>query len=224
MHLAVSMTRVEGPDAPYDHNYLLGSAVLAMIRDDSVEAADVLHDGHSRKPYVLSEIHRVPGKPTEAWFRIGTSHERVANIMAKAFAPTTTFAVGPSRFRVNGVETHETVARPGEYVTLSPILLRDRETDRCLVHDDANYRETVESAANHQVKQYLKREGTIRILQFEPQAVRKRTIRGKTVLAQKGRFLMDGAEDELRMLVDHGLGRSPAMGFGMVVATGWGLG
>lgn len=220
MHLTARLTRLEGPDPPYDHNYRLGSAFLGALNQFSPEASEILHDSFRRSVYVLSEIHRVTGHPEESWFRVGTSHAKVADFVGKALAPGTRLRVGPTSFQVVGLFVEEPVARPGEYVTLSPILLRDKETGRHLVHDSNGYVDRLQAAANHQVKQYLKKEGTVRILRFEPQAVRKRTINGRTVLAQKGRFLMDGEEEELRLLVNHGIGMSPALGFGMVVGTG----
>lgn len=219
VHLTVGLTRKDGPDPPYDHNFLLGSAVLSLLRDHSPEASQAIHDSPHRTAYVLSEIHRVTGKAKEAWFRVGTSHERVANIVGKALVPGTELRINATTFRIADLAIEEPTVRPGEYVTLSPILLRDKETGQHLVHDSPGYVERLQAAANHQVKQYLKKEGTIRVLRFEPQAVRKRTIKGRTVLAQKGRMLLDGPEDELRLMVDHGIGMSPALGFGMVVGN-----
>ncbi len=217
VHLTINLTRVVGRDPPYDHNFLLGSAVYRMLKERSEKAADIVHDSPSRSAYVLSEIHRVRGKPKEAWFRIGSSSEAIIRLVEKALTPGTSLIVGPTAFQIGSTGIEEPVARPGEYVTLSPILLRDKETGQSIVHDTPGYVETLQEAANQQVRNHLKREGTIRILHFEPQAVRRRTIEDRTVLAQKGRFLMDGGEEELRLLVNHGIGLSPALGFGMVV-------
>ncbi len=215
--MTVALRRTEGRDPPYDHNFLLGSAVYALIRNHSGEASSILHDSPFRSAYVLSEIHRVSGKPKEAWFRVGTSSPAVSKIIGQALTPGTVLTVGPTQFQITGLSMEEPVVRPGEYVTLSPILLRDKENGQSIVHDSPGYVETLQMAANLQVKNHLKREGTIRILHFEPQAVRKRTIEKRTVLAQKGRFLAQGSEEDLSLIVNHGIGLSPALGFGMVV-------
>lgn len=70
IHVSVKLTRVDGPDPPYDHNFLLGSAVYKRLKETSDEAADVLHDSHARSAYVLSEIHWVRGKVKEESFRL----------------------------------------------------------------------------------------------------------------------------------------------------------
>ncbi len=219
VHLIVRLTRLEGKDPPYDHNFLLGSAVYHLLQAQSEEVSKAVHDSPYRSAYVLSEVHRVTGRPREAWFRAGTGHHVIAGHLAKALAPGTIFEIGPATFQTRGLDLEEPSATPGEYVTLSPILLRDKDTGRSLVHDFPRYPAILETAANVQVKNYLHREGTIRIGHFEPQAVRRRTIAGRTVLAQKGRFLAEGTEDELRLLIDQGIGLSPALGFGMVLPT-----
>jgi len=217
--LLVRLTSLEGGDPPYDHNFLLGSAVYHLLREHSDAASDALHDSPYRTAYVLSEIHRVTGKPKEAWFRVGTSSEAVARNIGKALVPGTRMRVGKTVFEVTGLTTEEPVVRPGEFVTLSPILLTDKETGKSLVYDSDGYQEILEEAINAQVRNNLKTAGNVRVLRVEPQGVRKRTIKERTVLAQKARFLFDGPEEELRFLVDHGIGSSPALGFGMIVPT-----
>jgi len=219
VHVTVRLRRVEGPDPPYDHNFLLGSAVYHMLRERDSEASAVLHDSPHRTGYVLSEIHRVRGKPHEAWFRIGTSNETVARLLGEALAPGTKFTIGPTRFDVTGLEMEEPIVRPGEFVTLSPILLTDKETGKSLVHDADGYEKILEEAINAQVRNNLKTAGNVRVLHVEPQGVRKRRIKERAVLAQKARLLLEGPDEELRFLVNHGIGRSPALGFGMVVPT-----
>jgi len=211
---------LSGPNPAYDHNFMLGSAVYAMLKENSKEASDVFHDSPYRSPYVLSEIHGVTGKKGEFWFRLGTSSEAVARIAGKALTPATEISVGDSRFQVNGIVMEEPIVRPGEYVTLSPILLRDRETGQSIVHDTPDYKNILEEAINRQIKNHLKKEGTIKVVHFEPQAVRKRKIKERTVLAQKGRILLDGDDEQLSFLVNHGIGSSPALGFGMIIYSG----
>ena len=208
---------MSGPNPDYDHNFMLGSAVYKLLKESSEEASTALHDSPYRSPYVLSEIHGVKGKPGEWWFRLGTSNNAVARIAGKALTPSTEITVGKSRFQITGIVMEEPLVRPGEYVTLSPILLRDKESGKSIVHDSPNYPETLEKAINLQIKNYLKKEGTIKVVHFEPQAVRKRKIKERTVLAQKGRMLLDGDDEQLSFIVNHGIGSSPALGFGMVV-------
>jgi len=219
MHVTVRLQRTGGKDASYDHNFHLGSAVYTLLKENGDGAAEALHESHYRSAYVLSEIHRVGGKPGEAWFRVGTANETVLRIVSKALTPSIKLHVGGTEFMITGLQIEEPIVRPGEFVTLSPILLRDRETGKSIVHDTPGYKETLEAAMNSQVRNYMKVEGTVKVIHFEPQAVRKRTIKERTVLAQKGRMLLDGEEGQLRFLVNHGIGRSPALGFGMVVPS-----
>jgi CRISPR-associated endoribonuclease Cas6 len=214
------LRRSSGRDASYDHNFHLGSAVYTLLREGG--AAEAIHDSPYRSEYVLSEIHRVTGKPTEAWFRAGSANETIIRVLSKALTPSLKLHVGGTEYLVTGQEIEEPVVRPGEFVTLSPILLRDRETGKSIVHDAPGYREILEAAMNKQVLNYMKTEGAVKAVHFEPQGVRKRTIKERTVLAQKGRMLLDGPEEQLRFLVNHGVGLSPALGFGMVVLDkGW---
>lgn len=219
VHFTLGITRIEGKDPPYDHNYLLGSAVYHLLNAHSEQASKILHDSPYRTAYVLSEIYRVSGKESESWFRLGTGDKRISVLLAKAMTPGASFKVGQTTFMIHHVTLNTPSAQPGEYITLSPVLLKDRETGRSVIHDSPHYLEVLQSAANAQVKKYLKKSGTVRILRFEALGVRKRTIDGRIVLAQKGRFLMEGQEDELMMLIDYGIGLSPALGFGMVVPT-----
>jgi CRISPR-associated endoribonuclease Cas6 len=196
---------------------MLGSAVYSLLQECSDEAAEVLHESPHRSAYVLSEIHRVRGRPEEAWFRVGSSSETVVRLIGKAFPPTTEVVVGPAKFQVTGIEVQEPVVRPGEFVTLSPILLTDTETGQSLVHDSNGYSEILQAAMNAQIEGSTKTAGNIRLIRLVPQAVRKRTIKDRMFLTQKARLLMDGPEEQLRFLVNHGVGRSPALGFGMIV-------
>lgn len=219
MHLIVQLKRTEGPDPPYDHNFLLGSAVYHLLREHSIVASDSLHNSPYRTAYVLSEIHRVTGKPREAWFRVGTSSEAVARNIGKALTPGTNMNVGKTVFQITGLLNEEPIIRPGEFVTLSPILLIDKTTGQSLVQDANGYDRILEDAINTQIRNNLKTMGNVRVLHVEPQGVRRRTVKKRTVLAQKARLLLNGPEEELRFLVDHGVGRSPALGFGMIVPT-----
>lgn len=217
MHVTVQLTRKEGPDPPYDHNFLLGSAVYQRLKKTSDKAADILHDSHERSAYVLSEIHRVSGKPKEAWFRMGTSNTAVVNLLVQAFAPGTELRIGKSRFRVREAHVEEPTVRPGQFVTLSPILLEDPGSHRSLVHDSEGYHASLQQAINAQIDNHLGEAGSVSVMQIVPQAVRKRTIDGGTFLAQKARLTLQGVPEHLSFLVNHGIGNSPALGFGMVV-------
>lgn len=229
MHVTVRLKRTGGKDAAYDHNFHLGSAVYTLLKENGDGAAEALHESHYRSAYVLSEIHRVGGKPGEAWFRVGSSNKAVIQAIAKALPVSKIIPIKnrdwKSEYTVTGHLMKDPIIRPGEFVTLSPILLRDKEAGKSIVYDTPNYRETLEAAMNLQVRNYMKVEGTVKVIHFEPSGsdeahgVRKRTIKERTVLAQKGRMLLDGPEEQLRFLVDHGVGLSPALGFGMVVGV-----
>jgi CRISPR-associated endoribonuclease Cas6 len=217
MHITVRLNRVSGTDPPYDHNYLLGSALYAKIQERSEDLAEVFHDSPRRAPYVLSEIHRVTGKPREAWFRVGTDSEAVRDILLESLAPGTHLRVGPTMFHVESLHEESPLARPGSYVTLSPILLRDPYTKRSLVSGSPGYLETLEMSANMQVWRFVSERQAVFVRGIDPQGVRKRTINERTVLAQKGRLLLEGDNQALDFLVNRGLGSSPALGFGMIV-------
>ena len=218
-HLTVHLARIEGRDPPYDHNYLLGGAVYRLLNEFSVDGAKVLHDSTFRTSYVLSEIYRVTGKVGESWFRIGTGYEKVLKIAEKAIAVGTFMRIGGTVFQISKTSIWNPSIHSGEFITLSPILLKDKNTGLSVVNDSEGYESTLELAVNSQISNYLKKDGTVNIKHFENLGVRKRTIKGRTVLAQKGRFLMVGTDEELEFLVDYGVGLSPALGFGMIVPT-----
>lgn len=217
MHVAVKLTRTDGPDPPYDHNYLLGSLVYERLRKADSALSEDLHDGHGRSPYVLSEIHRVRGHPKEAWFRIGTSNNGLLNLLTGIFSPGTGLRVGPAEFNVQEMIVEEPEVRPGQFVTLSPVLLNDPDSHRSLVHDSAGYHGALQGAINAQIQNHLDETSSVSVTRITPQAVRKRTINGATHLAQKARINLQGTIEHLSFLVNHGIGSSPALGFGMVV-------
>lgn len=103
MHITIHMNRMDGPDPPYDHNFLLGSAVYTMLREASGDAATAVHDSPYRSAYVLSEVYRVRGRPKEAWFRMGTSSGALLRLAGKALSPGTDIQIGPTLFRVTGM-------------------------------------------------------------------------------------------------------------------------
>lgn len=217
MHVSVKLTRVDGPDPPYDHNFLLGSAVYNRLKDSSEEAADILHDSHERSAFVVSEIHRVPGMAKEAWFRVGSSNQSVTRLMTEAFRPGEKLRIGPSTFELRELEVDEPNVRPGRFFTISPILLHEQDSNRSIVHDSDDYHGTLQSAINGQIQNNLDETSSVSLRRVEPQAVRKRTIADSTYLAQKARLHLSGTEEHLRFLVNHGIGASPALGFGMVM-------
>ncbi|MDA8055318.1 MAG: hypothetical protein M0Z77_06680 [Thermoplasmatales archaeon] len=218
-HFTVYLSNESKNTLPYDHNYLLGSAIYKLLKDMSEDAAKILHDAPYRTSYVISEIYRVSGKRGESWFRVGSGNGKVLELLEESMKLGTKIQIGSTVFEVHGIKKHSFSLRPGEYLTLSPILLRDRNTGLSIVHDHPNYVSILQSAINAEVNKYLKKEGSIQIHHFESQAVRKRKIGTRTVLAEKGRFLMSGSVDELKLLVDYGVGLSPALGFGMIVPT-----
>ncbi len=212
---------MSGPNPDYDHNFMLGSTVYRLLKEHSEEASNVLHDSPYRSLYVLSEIHGVKGKPGEWWFRIGTSSVAVARIIEKALAPSIELSIGRSHFQITEIMIEEPLSVPGEYITLSPILLRDNRGGQSIVSDSSDYARILERAINLQVENYLNKDGTIKVLEFESQGnskgIRKRRIKDRVVLAQKGRMLLNGDREQLKFLVDHGIGRTRALAFGMIV-------
>lgn len=217
MHVSAKLSRTEGPDPPYDHNFKLGSAIYQRLQKASGKAAEVLHDSHERSAYVVSEIHRVPGQPEEAWFRVGTSNHSVVQVMTEAFRPGDELRIGPTMFTFRELEVDEPPARPGRFFTISPILLREEGSHRSIVHDHDDFHTALQSAINAQIENHLGETSSVSVRGVEPQAVRKRTIDDGTYLAQKGRLHLSGNQDHLRLLVDHGIGSSPALGFGMIM-------
>jgi CRISPR-associated endoribonuclease Cas6 len=217
MHVSIKLTRTDGPDPPYNHNFMLGSAVYDRLEKASDTAADILHDSHERSAYVVSEIHGVTGTGKEAWFRVGTSSEPVTRLMTEAFRPGEPMRVGPSTFEIRELEVDEPPVRPGRFFTISPVLLREEDSHRSIVHDSDDYHGTLQAAINGQIRNNLDETSNVSLRRVEPQAVRKRTIDGNTYLAQKQRLHLNGSKDHLRFLVNHGIGSSPALGFGMIM-------
>jgi CRISPR-associated endoribonuclease Cas6 len=216
--LLVRLTSLEGGDPPYDHNFLLGSAVYNILREYP-ELSSAIHASPRRTPYVLSEVFRCRGKKDEYWFRFGTSSQKLIEIMTRAIPKGTRLRIGESTFAVTGTSVANVPCLPGEYLTLSPILLKDKATGKSIVCDCPEYRSRLHEAVRKQVQNNMKREPEIEVRHFEPLDVRKRTIRGRIVLAQKGRLLIDGPPEEIAFLVNHGVGLSPGLAFGMIVPT-----
>lgn len=217
MHVSVQLARTDGPDPPYDHNFMLGSAVYQRLQKASDEAADAIHGSHQRSPFVVSEIHRVRGKPEEAWFRVGTSNQAVINLLTGAFTPGERLTVGPTTFEVRELSVDEPKARPGLFFTISPILLHEEDSHRSIVHDSGNYEVDLQAAINAQIQNNLDETSTVAVRRVVPQAVRKRTINDGTYLAQKAQIHLSGSHEHLRFLLNHGIGSNPALGFGMVM-------
>ncbi|MEM4276984.1 MAG: CRISPR-associated endoribonuclease Cas6 [Thermoplasmata archaeon] len=217
-HLSVRLRITEGGDPPYDHNFLLGSAVYDVLKRYP-QLSSAIHASPRRTPYVLSEIYRVTGKNGEYWFRFGASNKNLIELTKKALEDQSTIRIGQTAFAVTATALAEIPCSSGEYLTLSPILLRDKSTGRSLVFDTPGYEDALEKAIQNQILAYLNLKAQTRLIHFEALAVRRRTVNGKTFLAQKGRLLLDGPEQELSFLVDHGIGLSPGMAFGMIIPT-----
>jgi CRISPR-associated endoribonuclease Cas6 len=183
----------------------------------SEKGADALHDSHERSPYVVSEIHRLPGRPKEAWFRVGTSNQAVTNLLTKAFNPGDVLRVGPTTFEVRELQVDQPEARPGVHFTISPILLQEDDSHRSIVHDSGDYHRILQTAINEQINNHLGETSTVSLRRVVPKAVRKRTIDEGTYLAQKAALHLDGSEEHLLFLLNHGIGASPALGFGMIM-------
>ena len=88
MHIQVQLSQIDGPTLDFDHNYRLGSAIYSLLKEESEEGADTLHDSHRRSGYVLSEIDRVRGKPKEAWFRMGPGSEAIMHPVSQSYMRT----------------------------------------------------------------------------------------------------------------------------------------
>ena len=217
IHITVNLTKTDGRNPPYDHNFLLGSAVYDLLRRDSKEASTVLHDAPGRSAYVLSEIHGVRGKKGEFWFRVGTSSPGVIDLITKALKPGIIINIGETSFSINELRVDEPEVRPGQFITISPILLRDKETKQSIVCDSKDYHNVLQTAINAQIHNNLKETSTVSVMHVTPKGVRKRTISGRTYLSQKALINLNGSEKHLRFLVNHGIGRSPSLAFGMIV-------
>jgi CRISPR-associated endoribonuclease Cas6 len=138
-------------------------------------------------------------------------------LLTETFAPGTNLRVAKTQFRVRETHVEEPDASPGQFVTLSPILLQDPDSHRSLVHDSDDYQAHLQQAINAQIHNHLDEPGSVSLMHLIPQAVRKRTIDEGTYLAQKAKLNLNEKTDHLKFLVNHGIGSSPALGFGMVV-------
>jgi len=188
-----------------------------MLRENSEEASKVLHDAPGRSPYVLSEIHGVRGKKGEFWFRVGTSSSRIIELITNALQPGKNIIIGETSFSINELRVDEPEVRPGQFITLSPILLRDRDTNQSIVCDSKDYHNVLQTAINAQIHNNLKETSTVSVMHVTPKGVRKRTISGRTYLSQKALINLNGSTKHLRFLMNHGIGRSPSLAFGMIV-------
>ncbi len=224
MKLTVMLTRIEGPSPPYDHNYLLASTVLAALKNRSAQAAAIIHDNTKTSPYVLSEIHPFPRRNGEFYFCFSTTNVRLAKLVEESFPNEANIRVGPTNFKVGGIKRSEvraSIPSPIEVATLSPVIVREKKNhSRCLIPDDAGYLDVLNDLVAAKIRKFAGPEETCKVLRVVPQAVRRRTVAGGTVLATKGHFFMHGSENGLRFILEHGLGANTAMGFGFVVPTG----
>ncbi len=219
MHLVVKLRMKSGRAPPYDHNFILGSAVYNHLRQHSDRVLSALHDSPKRSPYVLSELFPSRNLPGHWSFRVGSSNYKLVNLISECLPAGTPLQISESRYEVTDVSVDDVPCNPGEYLTLSPILLRDSVNRKSIVCDFPDYPRKLEEAMNVQIQNNLQKDGSMSVRHFEPLGVRKRRIKDKTVLAQKGRMLIIGPQDEIRFLVDHGVGLSPALAFGFIVPT-----
>lgn len=164
------------------------------------------------------------GKKGEFWFRVGTVFEKTANLVKLAFQHAQKIKIRDTFFDVNGIKIDypgRELIEPIALVTLSPILLYNRDNRRkCILVDDTDFPKYVQDAINHQIKNARGSDGTVSVLRIEAQGVRKRTIKERTVLANKCRLWLEGSSEDLKHVVDSGIGNSPGLGFGMVIPTG----
>lgn len=157
------------------------------------------------------------GKKGEFWFRAGTSNQTIVDLISRAIEPGQSLRIKDTLFNIRELKIEEPEIRPGQFVTLSPILLRNPDTKQSIVCDSEDYHGVLQAAINAQIQNNLNETSTVSLMHITPKGIRKRTISGRTYLAQKASIDLNGSKKHLRFLANHGIGRSPSLGFGMVV-------
>lgn len=222
MQMTVRLQQQSSRSASYDHNYHLGSAIYEALRAFHPELSREIHASSARSKFAVGEIYHVPHRRGEASFRIASPDERLLRLVSGALIATGKLDIGGSTYFIAGADAHPTTQRlaPMGVHTLSPILIRAREGNQSLVHDNCDYPKVLADVINHDVKRATGREGTIRVLRMEKLDVRKRRLADRTVLAQKGTFWLDGDAADIAHVFDWGVGHSTGLGFGLVVPEG----
>jgi CRISPR-associated endoribonuclease Cas6 len=220
MQMSVRIQQQTPRSVSYDHNYPLGSAMYEALRAFHPDLAREMHQSPERAKLAVGEIYHLPRQRGEAVFRVSSPDERLLRLLGGALVATGKLHVGQAVYAVEGTQVHPTpdLAAPTGVHTLSPVLIRGRGEDRrSLVHDNCEYTKVLAEVINHDVKRATGREGTVQVLRMDKLDVRKRTLAGRTVMAQKGTFWLDGDSRDLQHVLDWGIGHSTGLGFGMVV-------
>lgn len=222
MQMTVRLTQSSPRSASYDHNYPLSAAINEAMRAHHADFSRKLHESRERSPLAIGEIYHLAHARGEASFRIASPDERLLRLVAGALVTTGKMQVGPAQYLVMGADAHPTVdpIAPLGVHTLSPVLIKSKDSPLSLVHDNCDYPRVLADVINHDVKRATGRDGTIRVLNMTKLEVRKRTLAGRTVMAQKGTFWLDGDARDIQHALDWGVGHSTALGFGMVVGEG----
>ncbi len=219
MQMTIRLRQESRTSVSYDHNYSLSAAINEAMRAFHPEFSRELHRSPERAKYAVGEIYHLAHARGEASFRIASPDERLLRMLAGALVSTGKMQVGKSEYLVTGTEAHaapETCAPAGIH-TLSPILIRDPDSPQSLVMDNCSYATVLASVINHDIHKITGRKGTVSVLNQAKLEVRKRTLAGRTVMAQKGTFWLDGAAEDIAHVFEWGVGQSTALGFGLVV-------
>lgn len=221
--VSVRISQTSDRSVSYDHNYSLGSAINEAMRANHADLWREVHKSAERSKYAVGEIYHLPHRRGEATFRVSSPDERLVRLIGGALVSTGKMQIGQSQYAVQGVDTHsdpDPVAPFGVH-TLSPILVRGRDSPLSLVHDNCDYPRVLADVINHDIQRVAGRPGSVKVLNMTDLAVRKRSLAGRTVMAQKGTFWLDSGDGrDLKHVLEWGIGHSTALGFGLVVMEG----
>lgn len=222
MQMTIHLRQETPRSVSYDHNYSLGSAIYEAMRGFQADVARALHESTDRAKLAVGEVYHHARRRGEASFRVASPDERLLRVVSASLMACGRMQVGQSTYAVTGALAHpspDPLAPLGLH-TLSPVYIKDRESPRSLVHDNCDYSTVLASVVNRDVKRATGRDGSVSVLRMEKLEVRKRTLAGRTIMAQKGTFWLDGDPRDLAHVLDWGVGQSTALGFGLVVPEG----
>jgi CRISPR-associated endoribonuclease Cas6 len=223
MQMTVELRQESERPVDYDHNYRLAASIFEAIRAFHPEAGRAMHASRERSKLAIGEIYHLPRAKYEASFRIASPDEHLLRLVGGALVAVGKLQVGKATYVVRGTEMHATgeLPPPVGLHTLSPILIRGRDSPLSLVHDNCDYPTVLAEVINYDIKRATGRAGSVRVVNMGKLEVRKRSLAGRTVMAQKGTFWLDAADGrDLGHVLDWGVGHSTGMGFGMVVSEG----
>ncbi len=224
MKLIVSLDNISKKTPCYDHNYLLASAFLNQLRLSDPQLSGIIHDMKTTAPYVLSEIHSIKGVSWKHYFCIATSSKAIAAHIERTFRAGSDLFIGDVQLSVVDIRSEDIfdeMPSPLEVNTLSPVLVKEeRNHGRCMLPSDSDYLKVLNQLITTKVHKFVGENDYCRVIRVEVQDIRRRHISNGVVLATKGRFYLDGTPKALKLILEHGLGASTAMGFGFVVPSG----